>query len=114
MTGFRILLLAILLSLSAYTLKVGSVHGWNLLPIFFADIAKFNWPGQFNYDFTLMLLLSAIWTMWRNRFSVAGILLGLLALIGGSLFLSSYLLALTIKHNGNVKEILLGANSGQA
>lgn len=114
MTAFRALLVAIFISLAIYTLFVGNSYGWNLLPVFFGDIAKMNWPGQFNLDFMYMLSLSALWTMWRNRFSPEGLGLGALALFGGSLFLSAYLLALTFKHRGDVKAILLGKNSGQA
>lgn len=114
MTAFRALLITILLSLSIYTLKVGSMHGWNLLPIFFGDIFALNWPGQFNYDFTLMLTLSSLWTMWRNRFSAQGIGLGMLALMGGSLFLSAYLFYLTFKCRADMKQVLLGGNVSQA
>ncbi len=113
MTAFRSFLALIFISLLAYTTLVGAMHGWGLLPIFFGDIAKLNWPGQFNYDFTLMLMLSALWTMWRNKFSGKGIALGGLALIGGSLFLSAYLLWLSIKNKGDIKAILLGAQASQ-
>ncbi len=113
MTLFKIWLIMILTTLSVYTLYVGTLQGWNLLPVFFGDIAKFNWPGQFNLDFTFMLSLSALWTAWRNRFTLTGLGLGALALIGGSLFLSIYLLYLLFKHRGNLKEVLLGSNLNQ-
>ena len=105
---FRAYLLVVLLSLLSYTAFVGVNHGWNLLPVFFADIARAGWPGQFNYDFMLMLTLSAAWTMWRNRFSTKGLALGVLALFGGSLFLSVYLLFLSVKHQGQMRAVLLG------
>ena len=108
---FRILLVIIFASLVLYTFRVVTTEGWNLLPIFFSDIAKMKWPGQFNYDFMLMLVLSALWSMWRNKFSAGGIALGLLALVGGSLFLSTYLFALTCKHNGDMKKILCGQHA---
>ena len=114
MSAFRLFLVAILISLSIYTLVVENSNGWNLLPIFFGDISKLTWPGQFNLDFTFMLALSALWTMWRNEFSTAGFLLGGLALIGGSLFLSIYLLVLSFKHKGKMQQILLGSNLPRA
>ena len=114
MTAFRIFLTTVCISLAVYTLMVGNTHGWNLFPLFFGDIAKANWPGQFNFDFMLMLAISALWTMWRNQFSAVAIFLGLLALVGGSLFLSAYLLVLTFKHQGNMQAILLGAHAGHA
>jgi hypothetical protein len=108
MTIFRILLFLLLASLTAYTGLVVAAHGFGLLPIFFSDIFKLNWPGQFNLDFLFMLFLSATWTAWRNRFSRSGIVLAFFALIGGSLFLSVYLLVLSWQTKGDTKQILLG------
>ena len=108
MIGFRTLLVLFLVILLLYTGVVIANHGVDLLTIFFGDIAKMGWPGQFNLDFTFMLILSALWTAWRNRFSGTGIMLSFLALIGGSLFLSIYLLALSWKTKGDFKKMLLG------
>lgn len=114
MTALRIFLIAIVATLAIYTLNVGIGHGWNLFPIFFNDIFRGNWSGQFNLDFTFMLMISALWTAWRNRFTALGFALGFLALIGGSLFLSTYLFVLTYKHKGNITDIMLGSNRSQA
>ncbi len=108
MTYFRILLTTILVSISIYTAIVVSNHGLNLLPIFFGDIAKMTWPGQFNFDFMCFLTLSASWVMWRNKFTPKAIALGVVAFFGGALFLSIYLLVLSKKHNQNVGKILMG------
>lgn len=105
---FRLILIAMIINIIGYTLLTGMVHGWDLMPVFFGDIAKINWPGQFNTDFLSMLVLSASWTVWRNNFSPAGIGLGVLALFGGIMFLAIYLLILTFKENGDMKAILLG------
>ena len=99
------LLLAILL---VYTSIVASIHGFGLLPIFFDDIVKVTWRGQFNLDFLFMLILSSLWTAWRNRFSRIGMVLAFFALIGGSLFLTMYLLVLSWQTKGNFKQLLLG------
>ena len=107
---FRIFLVAITVALSAYSAVVVADHGLNLLPIFFGDMAKFEWPGQFNLDFMFMLALSAVWVSWRHRFSALGIFLGLLAFIGGSLFLGVYLLVQSVRVNGDPKLLLLGKN----
>jgi len=112
MVVFRSLLLLMVVSLLAYTGIVATNHGWGLLSIFFGDILKMNWPGQFNLDFLFMLVLSATWTAWRNRFSAAGLGLAFLALIGGSLFLAGYLLVLSWKAKGDVEQILLGRATG--
>jgi hypothetical protein len=111
MTTFRLLLIVILISLSGYTAVVVANHGLNLLPVFFGDMAKMAWPGQFNFDFMCFLLLSATWVMWRNEFSPLGIVLGILAFFGGALFLSIYLLVLTFQDSQSIQRILIGDRS---
>jgi hypothetical protein len=106
--SFRLLLIAIWVVIAVYTGIVIANHGLNLLPIFFGDIAKMAWPGQFNLDFLCMLILSATWVSWRHNFSGAGMGLGLLALFGGASFLSVYLFILSVQNKGNVAAILLG------
>lgn len=69
-----------------------------------------NWAGQFNVDFMSFLLLSALWTSWRNKFSFNGICLGIVAFFGGIMFLAPYLLWNSFKAKGNIKAILLGDN----
>lgn len=108
MTLFRLFLLSVLVVLTGYTAVVIQNQGWNLLAVFFGDMALLAWPGQFNLDFMFMLSLSAIWVSWRHQFSGAGLLLGLLALTGGSLFLSIYLLVLTAQTRGDLRALLLG------
>lgn len=108
MTAFRVLLVAIFVVIAGYTAVVIANHGMGLLPVFFGDMAKMAWPGQFNLDFMCMLALSGLWVAWRHRFSGAGIALGLLAFFGGALFLSAYLLVASARAGGDVKELLLG------
>jgi hypothetical protein len=105
---FRLLLVAILVSLSGYTAVVVGNHGLNLIPVFFGDIAKMAWPGQFNFDFMCFLVLSATWVMWRNKFSPLGLALGVLAFFGGALFLSIYLLVLSFQNSTSIQKMLLG------
>lgn len=107
MTAFRILLVAILIALGAYTAVTIANHGWNLLPVFFGDLAAMEWPGQFNADFMSFLLLSALWTAWRNNFSMLGLALALVAFFGGMMFLASYLLILSLRAK-SISELLLG------
>ena len=108
MRFFRAFLGIILLAIVSYTVVVGSNHGWDLLPVFFGDIAKMNWPGQFNFDFMGFLLLSGLWVSWRHQFSPPGIALGAVAVFGGVMFLSAYLLVQTYIVGGDVKILLLG------
>lgn len=86
----------------------GATHGWNLPPIFFGDIAGMNWPGQFNLDFSCLLAFSGLWLARRNHFSPAGLALGLLGLVGGTLVLAPYLLLASLQAIGDVRVLLLG------
>ena len=108
MTAFRAYLIFVLLCLTGYTLVVGLNHGWGLLPIFFSNIAAMDWPGQFNLDFMGFLGLSAIWVAWRHRFSGTGLALGVVAFVGGMMFLAPYLLWASAQANGDPKIVLLG------
>jgi hypothetical protein len=108
MTAFRVLLVAMFLSISVYTAIVVAEHGLNLFPVFFGDMLKLGWPGQFNLDFTCMLALSGLWTAWRNEFSGAGLALGVLAFFFGAPFLSAYLFVLLTQSQGDLRVVLLG------
>lgn len=114
MTLFRLLLLTIVAVVGVYTVIVVSEHGMGLLPIFFGDIAKMEWPGQFNLDFFSLLTLGAVWMMWRHHFSPAGIVLGFCVFAGGAPYLCSYLLVASYQANGDVRKILLGEKRAAA
>ncbi len=108
MTAFRVLLAVGWVALVGYTVGVIERHGMGLVPIYFGDIARGGWPGQFNADFLCFLVLSALWTAWRERFSPAGLALGLVALVGGAGFLLPYLFVLSVRVRGDVAALLLG------
>ena len=108
MMYFRIILIALIVWIYAYTGITIANHGWNLMPIFFGDMMAMSWPGQFNADFMCFLILASIWVSWRNRFSAIGIALGVCQLFLGISFLAPYLLFLTYKANGDMKVILIG------
>ncbi len=108
MVLFRILLVVMFIAVSGYTAVVVNTHGSDLFPIFFGDMTQFGWPGQFNLDFMCMLVLSGLWVAWRHAFSGAGLLLGLVAFLGGAPFLSLYLLVVTGQAKGDMREVLLG------
>jgi len=108
MGAFRILLVTIFVCISGYTSVVVTNHGFGLVQVFFSDIARIGWAGQFNVDFMSLLALSALWLAWRHHFSAFGIVLGLLGFFGGGLFLSAYLFLASISSKGDMKELLLG------
>ena len=111
MSGFRALLAALFVVLLVYTGVVIERHGWDLLSVFFGDMAALGWPGQFNLDFMMMLTLSALWVAWRHRFSPAGLGLAVLAFFGGASFLTVYLLVLSFRTRGDATQILLGSRA---
>ena len=92
MTIFRMWLAFMLIAISAYTAVTVQQYGWNLFTPFFSEMLTYSWFGQFNLDFMFMLSLSALWVSWRHRFSPTGFALGVLAFLGGILFLTVYLL----------------------
>jgi hypothetical protein len=108
MGAFRILLVLIFVVIVGYTLVVVAEHGMNLFAVFFGDIAKLAWPGQFNVDFSCFLVLSALWVSWRNHFSPAGLGLAVVAFFGGAVFLSAYLLIVSFSVKGDIAELMLG------
>lgn len=108
MTPFRLFLYAVLGAILAYTAVTVARYGPNLLPAFFGEMMLFTWQGQFNLDFLTFLLLSGLWTAWRNGFTARGNALGAVAVFGGMVFLAAYLLILDRKHDGDLRRILLG------
>ncbi len=108
MNAFRYFLGTFLAVLLTYTAIVVLNHGANLFPVFFGDMARMAWAGQFNLDFAGFLLLSGTWTVWRNGFTPIAWGLGVLALFFGMLFLTIYLLFLISREQGDLKRILLG------
>jgi hypothetical protein len=108
MIAFRTFLVVVFLVIAGYTLVVIANHGLNLLPVFFGDMKKMQWPGQFNLDFMCMLLLAGLWVAWRHQFSVAGVVFGLVGVFGGALFLSAYLLVESIRTKGDMRRLLVG------
>ena len=114
MTGFRILLIVILTAIVAYTVVVILNHGLGLFAVFFGDIARMAWPGQFNLDFLGFLILSGFWLAWRHHFSPGGLALGVLGVLGGAPVLTLYLLIVSVQSKGNVAVMLLGERRADA
>ena len=108
MAVFRVYLVVIFACLAGYTLAVGVDHGWNLLPIFFANITEMSWSGQFNLDFMTFLSLSALWVAWRHHFTPGAIMLGVVAFFGGMMFLAPYLLWASSQAGDDAAALLLG------
>jgi hypothetical protein len=107
-TLLKALLVIQTLALLAYTLYVANKEGWSLFQVFTGNIAAFNWNGQFNLDFSCYLMLSGLWIMWRNKFSVSSIAIAVVAMIIGIMIFAPYLLYLLTIEKGDLKKTLLG------
>ena len=107
-TLLKVLLFILTIVIAAYTALVISTDGLGLFQIFFANIAALNWNGQFNLDFSLYLLLSALWIMWRSKFDATSVIIGLIAGVLGMVVFAPYLLYLFKEENGDLKGVLLG------
>jgi hypothetical protein len=108
MIFFRLFLLTIFATVVVYTAVVVANHGLGLFPVFLGDIARMEWPGQFNLDFSGFLALSAFWLAWRHHFSPAGLALGVLGFFGGVPVLTGYLFLTSFAVERDVGALLLG------
>lgn len=111
---FHLFLVACMVAIVGYTSVTIANHGWDLVTIFFGDMAKMAWPGQFNLDFMCFLLLAGIWVSWRHHFRPAGLALGLVAVVGGMMFMSVYLLVQSLRTRGDVAALMLGLERAAA
>lgn len=114
MNAFRAYLVIVVLVIGAYTAVVIANHGMGLLQVFFADMAKVAWPGQFNLDFMAFLSFSALWLAWRHRFSPAGLALGVGGFFLGAPYLAIYLLVQIRRTDGDAAALLLGPERAAA
>lgn len=102
------ILLAQTIALIVYTLYAVQHEGWTLFQIFTDNITALNWNGQFNLDFGCYLMLSGIWIMWRNKFTLPSILFAVVAMIIGIMAFAPYLLYVLAIEKGDLKKVLLG------
>lgn len=74
---------------------------------FYTDL-RYGWRAQLNFDFQGYLILVALWIFYREITPLSSYFFALSALLAGNLFVIPYLLYLSFKTKGNIKEILLG------
>ena len=108
MNAFRLLLAAMIVVLLAYTGGVIAKEGLDYVTIARRDLSAMGWAGQFDSDFLMMLALSGLWVAWRHGFSPLGLVLGVVAFLGGVGFLAPYLLVISFANRGDIAAMLLG------
>lgn len=96
------------IALLVYTFFAFQNQGADLWQVFTANIASMTWSGQFNLDFLCYLILSGLWIMWRNHYSLYSILGGMAAMVLGIVVFAPYLIVLLVKENGDLKKVLTG------
>lgn len=79
-----------------------------MLSVFVNNIVALGWNGQFNLDFFCYLMLSGLWIMWRNNFTLKSIFIAITASIVGIMVFAPYFLFLLIKEKGDLKRTLTG------
>lgn len=78
------------------------------IDVYSYDLAAGDWRTQFCTDLLLHLSLVGLWAAWRLKFSIQGILFGVLCFLGGSLFSFAYLSVLLAYHKGDVNKVVMG------
>ncbi len=106
--ALKVLVVLLWISLVGITWRALHELGSDGGMVFLSDFLQ-PWRAQFNTDFSIHLLLFAIWVFWREKSKALGAVFALLCLMGG-LFTLLYLLIAMHRAQGNVKSLLLGAH----
>jgi hypothetical protein len=109
MRGYRLFVLAIWVVLFAITWRAVAESGLGGGNVFFSDLSH-PWRAQFNVDFSLHLLLFAVWVFWREHSKSLGLLCAVLCAMGG-LFTFLYLVVAVSRARGDARVMLLGAHA---
>ncbi len=106
--ALKALLIIQTVGLLVYTVIAIQNDGGNFLLRALEFSQTMKWIGQFTLDFNCYLMLSALWIMWRNRFSTQSIVLGITAMVLGIIVFASYLLYLISKEKGDIPRVIAG------
>ncbi len=112
MTLLRMLLVLAWIVIMASSIYAASQLGFNWPKIYFGDIVGNPWRSQFNTDFLIHLFLLCGWIYWREESKVKGAVYGFLSIIMGGMFGFAYLLHATYAAKGDMRALLLGAQTG--
>jgi len=109
MQSFRIFLLVMWLVLLAVTWRAVAELGMGGGMVFLSDFSQ-PWRAQFNTDFSLHILLFAVWVFWREHSKLVGAACAVLCALGG-VFTFPYLFASVLRSQGDVRSLLLGSHA---
>lgn len=108
--GLRLFLLLVSIGMIGYTGVVVLGEGWGFINVASHIIPSFTWEGQFLMDLNCYLILSSLWILWRNAYSVRSMMIALVSLILGIIFFAPYVLFLLWKEKGSLPGLLIGQN----
>ncbi|WP_338763267.1 hypothetical protein WAF17_19275 [Bernardetia sp. ABR2-2B] len=94
-----------------YTAYVGLQDGWIFIEVAITNLTSLTWNGQFTADFSCYLLLSGLWIMWRNKFSISSIFIALFAMVLGIIIFAPYFIWLLYNEKGNLIKVLIGTRN---
>ena len=109
MKTLQILLAVFWIAILAITFYAARELGSEGGMVFVSDFMH-PWRAQFNTDFSLHIVLIAIWVFWREKSKALGSIFALLCLMGG-LFTFLYLLIAAHRAKGNAKNLMLGVHA---
>ncbi|MET0378375.1 MAG: hypothetical protein ABW049_05210 [Spongiibacteraceae bacterium] len=78
--------------------------------VFFGDFAH-PWRAQFLSDFSLHLVLMAIWMIYREPKLWIGVICAFFSIMAGGAFSLAYIFIVTLRVNGDVRKLLLGKHA---
>jgi len=112
MSLFRIVLLVLWIILWVLVIRASVELGVGASGVFFDDFHQ-PWRAMINSDFSVHLLMVALWILYRER-PAAGVLCALGEFILGMPFTLMYLLVTTFREKGDMRRVLLGRHFAAA
>ena len=101
----KILLLIFLISIWSImlvkTLVVSAYEPDSFFSPFYGVMLDNTWQSHFNVDLLLFTLLFAVWSIYRERSLLVGIIIGLFSILFGGVFSFLYLLICAIRSKGD-------------
>ncbi len=107
MSLFRVALLVLWIIVWVLVIRASVELGVGASAVFLDDFHH-PWRAMINLDFSIHLLLVALWILYRERSPVVGVLCALGEFIVGMPFTLMYLLVATFREKGDMRRVLLG------
>jgi hypothetical protein len=110
-TLLRPFLLIVWAAVAAVTAWALLEHGLVEAPRTFVSDLAHPWRAQFYADLEAHLLLVGAWMIYRERLPLVGVASAVATLLLGALFSFPYVLVASIRAQGDMRRLLLGARA---